>query len=114
AIPLEQVTLVARAVPQLHLPRLLQLVAAEVGGSVHLGFVLTWAGALMREHHAYIQQNPTSCLVSLRAVHKGVQSHYDDLSRLSSNNAHMLDFLAHIFPSIAIQAFSTMPRCACA
>lgn len=82
----------------MHLPRLLQLVAAEVDSSVHLSYVLMWAGALMREHSAFIQQNPTTCLVSLRALQKGVQAHYDGLSRLSSNNTHMLDFVCALGP----------------
>jgi periodic tryptophan protein 2 len=98
AIPLTEVALVARGVPELHLPRLLQLLAAEVASSVHLGFVLTWVGALLREHHAHILLSPATCLVSLRAVQKGVQAHYDDLSKLCANNTHMLDFLAGSAP----------------
>jgi hypothetical protein len=99
SIPLEQVTLVARAMPQLHLPSLLHLVASEMGLSVHLAYVLTWAGALMREHHAFLLQNPTSCIVSLRVLQKGVQAHYEELARLSSNNAHVLNYVCGIGPA---------------
>ncbi|KAG8467369.1 hypothetical protein KFE25_000685 [Diacronema lutheri] len=99
AIPLDDIDLVARQVPQMHLARLLQHVAAEVGSSVHLAYVLRWAGALMREHSSHIQQNTGACLASLRALQKGVQAHYDGLRRLSSNNTHMLDFLCALGPS---------------
>lgn len=98
AIPLDEIALVARALPVLHLPRLLQHVAAELESSVHLAYALEWGRALMREHSSFIRQNPGACLAPLRALQKGVQAHYEDLSGMCANNMHMLDFVTGLGP----------------
>lgn len=93
AIPIANVTLLVKELPNLYLARLLRFVAQVTDESPHLEFNLRWIESLLHTHGIYLKDHATSLASELRTVQKAIAKIHLELARLADDNVYALDYL---------------------
>jgi periodic tryptophan protein 2 len=93
-VPVAEIPLLAAALPEPYLKRMLQLIAAQTADSPHFELGLRWAEHLLLNHHDGIAQARASYAPVLRAVHQAFSVQMTDLAKLCHSNHYALAFLA--------------------
>lgn len=93
AIPIANVTLLVKELPNLYLARLLRFVAQATDESPHLEFNLRWIESLLHTHGIYLKDHATSLASELRTVQKAIAKIHLELARLADDNVYALDYL---------------------
>ena len=81
-VPLESIALVAGALKDTYLKRLLMLVAKRIDASPHLEFYLQWSLAVLNAHGAKLRNESTEFLATLRSLQKSIAHHVHDLAKV--------------------------------
>jgi periodic tryptophan protein 2 len=93
AIPYASISSVAKTVGPEHLERLMNVVAKVMETSPHIQYYLQWCLELLRTHGLYMDKHRSSFMRAFRAMHKTVQTRYDELSSICNENRYTLDFI---------------------
>lgn len=93
AVPRSQVSLVVRDLPRVYLGRLLHFLAAQLEGSPHFEFALTWVGETMSVHGRYIKERSGQFSSELRAVQRSIDGVGKTIRNLSQRNSFEIEFL---------------------
>ncbi|KAI9828417.1 MAG: hypothetical protein M1832_002845 [Thelocarpon impressellum] len=92
-VPVEDIPLVARSLPEPYIARTLGLTARLLERGPHLEFGLRWLQALLAAHGRYMRENRVSMDAELRVAARAVGGVRDDLSRLADDNFYTVDYL---------------------
>lgn len=91
--PYASIAHVVRALSTNELERLLHFVAKVMDDSPHIEFYLQWSLQLLETHGMYLDRHRNTFLRSFRALHKAIQTRYDDIKTVSNENKYMLQVL---------------------
>lgn len=93
--PLSSIPLVARDVPNVYIPHLLRLVAAELEGSPHVEFNLRWLEAVLSSRGSWMEarENKARVGVELRGVERAVRRVKGEINKVADGNAYLVDYL---------------------
>lgn len=91
--PYQSISHVVRSVGSRNLERLLHFVAKSMSESPHVEFYLQWCLELLQSHGGELEKNKGSYMRAFRAMHKIVQTRYDDVDGMCAENRYALDFL---------------------
>ena len=69
---LHNIQILARALPNTYLQRLMHFLAGELMTSPHLEHYMTWIISILTAHGKYIQSQTNSFLRTLRELHKAI------------------------------------------
>lgn len=81
-VPTESIALVAQALKDVYLKRLMQLLAKRIDKSPHLEFYLQWSLAVLNAHGAKLRDDPSDFLTTFRALQKSIAHHLSDLAKM--------------------------------
>jgi len=95
AVPVDSIDIVARTVPRVFVPRLLEHVASALAQSRAVKYHVAWASCLMKAHGGTLKQRAPAALSALRGLLKPLQHHAKRLGSTGSDNTHMLQLLTH-------------------
>ncbi|TYZ61160.1 hypothetical protein PybrP1_012376 [[Pythium] brassicae (nom. inval.)] len=93
SVPPASIALVAQALKDSYLKRLLQLLAKRIDASPHLEFYLQWSLAVLNAHGAKLRDDPGDFLATFRALQKSVTHHLTDLAKICDDNQFSLSYL---------------------
>lgn len=96
AVPSENIPLVAEALRDQYLQRLLMFLAKGLEQSPHLEYYLTWTRAVLRAHGTELRQQSSEFLSTFRSLQKALSIHLHDLSKLCNDNQYTLDFMRNL------------------
>ncbi|RHY31289.1 hypothetical protein DYB32_003624 [Aphanomyces invadans] len=96
SVPVESIPLVAQALTDTYLKRLMALLAKGLTDSPHLEYYLTWSLAILNAHGPIIDAHSVEFLSTLRALQKSLVTHFNDLSRVCNDNQYTLDYLRNL------------------
>ena len=91
--PYQSISHVVRSVGTRNLERLLQYVAKSMSDSPHVEFYLQWCLELLQNHGAELEKNKGSYMRAFRAMHKMVQTRYDEVEGMCAENRYAMDFV---------------------
>lgn len=92
-VPPSQVPLVVRDLPRVYLGRLLQFLAAQLEGSPHFEFALTWVGETLSVHGRFIKERSGQFSSELRAIQRSIDGVGKTVRNLSQRNSFEIEFL---------------------
>lgn len=82
SVPPESIALVAQALKDSYLKRLMELLAKRIDKSPHLEFYLQWSLAVLNAHGAKLRDDPSDFLATFRALQKSIAYHLSDLAKM--------------------------------
>jgi len=82
SVPVENIPLVAQALKDTYLKRLLELLGKRLQASPHIEYYLRWSLAILNSHGPMLREHSTEFLGTLRALQKSLAIHFTDLSRV--------------------------------
>jgi len=93
AVPMPDVALVVKAIPDVYLARLIRLVVAQAESGPHVEFYLRWLEAIMTSWGRALRERRNEFAPEVRSVTRVIASLERDLRRLGESNGYMVDFL---------------------
>lgn len=91
--PYASIPHVARAIGADQIERLLQLVSVVMADSCHIEFYLQWCLHLLQIHGLHMEKHRTEFMRAFRAMHKSVETRYEELKTICDDNKYTLDFV---------------------
>jgi periodic tryptophan protein 2 len=88
--PLTSISLVANALKDTYLKRLMELLAKKIDTSPHLEFYLQWSLAILNTHGTKLRDEPSDFMTTLRALQKSIARHLHDLAKMYMTSTHLL------------------------
>jgi periodic tryptophan protein 2 len=93
AVPMADVPLVVKALPEVYLARLMRLVVAQAEAGPHVEFCLGWLEAIMTSWGRVLRERRNEFAPEVRSVTRVVAALERELRRLGESNGYMVDFL---------------------
>ncbi|KAJ3016699.1 hypothetical protein HKX48_003903 [Thoreauomyces humboldtii] len=93
AIPVDDITLVTRELPQKYLERMLKFVVGHMEVSPRVQFNLMWATSLLRHHGRYLKDHSHEFASVLRGLQKGMAKMYEDMSTICNDNTFAIQYM---------------------
>jgi periodic tryptophan protein 2 len=93
AIPVLDVPLVVRDIPQVYLARLIRLVVTQSESGPHLEFCLKWLEAIMTSWGRVLRDGRTDFAAEIRGITRTAQSLERELTKLGEGNGYMVEYL---------------------
>jgi periodic tryptophan protein 2 len=93
SIPVSDIGLVVRDIPDVYLDRLIRFVAKESDRSPHLELNLLWLEALLAQHGCTLKSRQGEFAEVTRMVQKAVARLQGEVLRVSDQNCHTIEFL---------------------
>jgi len=93
AIPVADVVLIVKDVPDVYLARLIRLIVAMAESSPHFEFCLRWLEAVMTRWGRTLRERRTEFASEVRAISRLIQSIERELRRLGESNVYLVDYL---------------------
>ena len=93
AIPVADVPLVVRNMPETYLARLMRLVVAQAERSPHLEFCLCWLEAVMKSWGRVLREKRGEYVGEIRSVMRVTGTVERELRRLGEQNGYLIDYL---------------------
>jgi periodic tryptophan protein 2 len=93
AVPMSDVALVVKAIPDVYLARLIRLVVAQAESGPHVEFYLRWLESIMTSWGRALRERRNEFAPEVRSVTRVIASLERDLRRLGESNGYMVDFL---------------------
>jgi periodic tryptophan protein 2 len=91
--PFDSISHVVRGIGPEHLERVLQHVTKVTASSPHIEFYLQWCLELLQTHGVYMDSHRGQFMRAFRAMHKCVQTKYDELRSICQENKYTLDYI---------------------
>lgn len=93
SIPISDIRLVVKDLPQVYLPRFIRFIAQQADESRHLEFNLMWIEATLSQHGRYLKQNSGGFAAEMRSVQKAVSRIQRELAKLADENVYAIEYL---------------------
>ncbi|GIZ47464.1 hypothetical protein CKM354_001055400 [Cercospora kikuchii] len=93
AIPVSDIGLVVRDLPQVYLDRLLRFVSKESDQSPHLELNLLWMESLLNQHGRLLKERPGEYAEVVRMMQKAIARVQGEIMKVANQNNHTLDYL---------------------
>ncbi len=91
--PFGSIPHVVKSIGPEHLERLMQYISKCMNESPHLEFYMQWCLEMLKSHGLYMDKHRNSFMRAFRAMHRSVQIHHDELTKISDENRYTLDFM---------------------
>ena len=91
--PFKSIAHVVTSVGSKNLEALLQYLSKSMIDSPHVEFYLQWCLQILQIHGTYLEKYKGSHMRAFRAMHKTVQSRYNEVDGLCNENRYTLDFI---------------------
>jgi len=98
AISIQDVPVVASAIPEVYLEKLLNFIAKQLECSGHLEFYLSWCKELLVSHGRFCKTNSRTLMPILRLLQKSLSRHSGPMASLCDSNRYSLKYLLAIQP----------------
>ncbi|KXT02233.1 hypothetical protein AC578_5079 [Pseudocercospora eumusae] len=93
SIPVSDIGLVVRDLPQVYLDRLLRFVAKEADQSPHLELNLLWTESLLSQHGRLLKQRQGEYAEVVRMLQRAIAKVQGEIMKMADQNEHTIDFL---------------------
>lgn len=93
SVPISDIGLVVREVPQVYLERLLRHVAKEADQSPHLQLNLLWLESLLKLHGRVLKEKQGEYAEVMRMVQRAVGRIQGEIMKVADQNEHMIEYL---------------------
>jgi periodic tryptophan protein 2 len=93
SVPVQDIPLVVREIPDVYLSRLMRFVAAQADEGPHLEFCLRWIEAILSCHGRLLRERRGEFATEVRVLMRAVAWIERELRRLSEQNGFMVDYL---------------------
>jgi len=93
SVPVSDIGLVARELPDVYLERMLRLVAKEADSSPHLEFSLLWLESLLKIHGRTLKERQGEFAEVTRLVQRAVAKIQGEILKLADQNSRTIEFL---------------------
>jgi len=93
AVPVSDVRLVVKDIPEVYLARLIRLIVLQSESGPHLEFCLKWLEAVMTSWGRLMRENRTDYGAEIRSITRVIQTVERDLRKLGESNGHTIDYL---------------------
>lgn len=91
--PYTSIAASVRSIGPEQLERILQYVTKVATDSPHIEFYLQWCLELLQTHGLYMDKHRGTYMRAFRAMHKCIQTRYDELATICQQNKYNLKFL---------------------
>lgn len=92
-IPVGQIELVCRSLPQVYVEKLLNFVGAKLESTTHVHFYVTWVVTLLKGHGEVLKERSRNIMATLRTVTKNVGLRHTELSKVCDHNKYLLRYI---------------------
>ncbi|XP_075530647.1 periodic tryptophan protein 2 homolog [Dermacentor variabilis] len=92
-IPVVQIDLVCRSLPQVYVEKLLNFVGAKLESTTHVHFYVTWIVTLLKGHGEVLKERSRNIMATLRTVTKNVGLRHTELSKVCDHNKYLLSYI---------------------
>ncbi|KAG9125096.1 hypothetical protein FRC07_008978 [Ceratobasidium sp. 392] len=93
AIPTNDIPLIARQVPTIYLPTLLQFVGEHAESSPHMEFDLLWINSLLTTQGRYLREHSSEYASIFRLLQKSMLDFQQTVSQICEDNSSTLQYL---------------------
>ena len=93
SVPVDDISLVVRDLPEVYLEPLLRHVAKEADTSPHLELNLLWLEALLRTHGRVLKERQGEYAEVVRLVQRAVGKIRGEIIKIADQNSHTIEFL---------------------
>ncbi|CZT21947.1 probable periodic tryptophan protein PWP2 [Ramularia collo-cygni] len=93
SIPVSDIGLVVRDMPDVYLDRLIRFVAKESDASPHLELNLLWLESLLNQHGRVLKQKQGEFAEVIRMVQKAIGRVQGEIMKVADQNLHTIEFL---------------------
>jgi periodic tryptophan protein 2 len=93
AVPMSDVALVVKALPDVYLARLIRLVVARAEAGPHVEFCLRWLEAIMTSWGRVLRERRNEFAPEVRSISRVIATLERELRKLGESNGYMVDFL---------------------
>lgn len=91
--PFASIAYVVRSVGAEQLESLLQFIAKIAADSPHVEFYVQWSLELLQTHGMKMDKRRGTHMRAFRALHKSIQTRYDELKGICNENKYMMAFI---------------------
>eukprot|EP01113_Clastostelium_recurvatum_P001902 TRINITY_DN10784_c0_g1_i5.p1 TRINITY_DN10784_c0_g1~~TRINITY_DN10784_c0_g1_i5.p1 ORF type:complete len:772 (-),score=261.72 TRINITY_DN10784_c0_g1_i5:16-2331(-) len=95
-IPHDEVQLVVRQIPTVHLRRTLEFIGHYMEDTPHVEFALVWCMHIYNFHGHVLRDGPLDMVAALRNVMKNVQRLSDDIAKICDENSYTLQYFSAV------------------
>lgn len=92
-IPVGEIDLVCRSLPQVYVEKLLNFVGAKLESTTHVHFYVTWVVTLLKGHGEVLKERSRNIMATLRTVTKNVGLRHTELSKVCDHNKYLLRYI---------------------
>lgn len=92
-IPVNEIDLVCRSLPQIYVEKLLNFVGAKLESTTHVHFYVTWVVTLLKGHGEALKERSRNIMATLRTVTKNVGLRHTELSKVCDHNKYLLRYI---------------------
>uniref|UniRef100_A0A224Z5K1 Periodic tryptophan protein 2 n=1 Tax=Rhipicephalus zambeziensis TaxID=60191 RepID=A0A224Z5K1_9ACAR len=92
-IPVSEIDLVCRSLPQVYVEKLLNFVGAKLESTTHVHFYVTWVVTLLKGHGEVLKERSRNIMATLRTVTKNVGLRHTELSKVCDHNKYLLRYI---------------------
>ncbi|KAH9380781.1 hypothetical protein HPB48_020639 [Haemaphysalis longicornis] len=92
-VPIGEVELVCRSLPQVYVEKLLNFVGAKLESTTHVQFYVTWIVTLLRCHGETLKERSRNIMATLRTVMKNVGLRHAELAKVCDHNKYLLRYI---------------------
>ncbi|XP_037272246.2 periodic tryptophan protein 2 homolog [Rhipicephalus microplus] len=92
-IPVGEIHLVCRSLPQVYVEKLLNFVGAKLESTTHVHFYVTWVVTLLKGHGEVLKERSRNIMATLRTVTKNVGLRHTELSKVCDHNKYLLRYI---------------------
>ncbi|XP_077530053.1 periodic tryptophan protein 2 homolog [Haemaphysalis longicornis] len=92
-VPIGEVELVCRSLPQVYVEKLLNFVGAKLESTTHVQFYVAWIVTLLRCHGETLKERSRNIMATLRTVMKNVGLRHAELAKVCDHNKYLLRYI---------------------
>ncbi|KAL1416810.1 hypothetical protein MTO96_027519 [Rhipicephalus appendiculatus] len=92
-IPVGEIDLVCRSLPQVYVEKLLNFVGAKLESTTHVHFYVTWVVTLLKGHGEVLKERSRNIMATLRTVTKNVGLRHTELTKVCDHNKYLLRYI---------------------
>jgi periodic tryptophan protein 2 len=93
AIPVSDVPLVVKSIPDVYLARMVRLIVLQAERGPHLEFCMKWLDAVMSSWGRTMRERRTEFAAEVRSITRVIQSVERELRKLGEGNGYLVDYL---------------------
>ncbi|XP_064489953.1 periodic tryptophan protein 2 homolog [Ornithodoros turicata] len=92
-IPLGNIELLCRALPQVYVERLLGFLGVQLESRPHIQFYMTWITTLLKQHGEMLKERSPSVMAMLRTLVKNITLRHKELAKICEHNTYLMRYI---------------------